>query len=121
MVPGEARVVDVPALAEKSLGGREPMRTLSIGCSGASAAQLLVVRDSLPTATHPNRDEMLYVVAGEATLNLGQRAQSITPGWLSVVPRGTPYALTRKGRNPVVLLSFVGGQACAEITTAAPQ
>jgi mannose-6-phosphate isomerase-like protein (cupin superfamily) len=93
---------------------------LSIGCSGVSAAQLIVVRDSIPLATHANRDEMLYVVAGEATLNLGQRAQSITPGWLSVVPRGTPYALTRKGRNPVVLLSFVGGQTCADMT-ASPQ
>ena len=114
-------MVDVPALAEKSLGGREPLRTQSIGCSGVSAAQLIVVRDSIPTATHPNRDEMLYVVAGEAMLNLGQRAQPITPGWLSVVPRGTPYALTRRGRNPVVLLSFVGGQACAELMSAPPQ
>jgi mannose-6-phosphate isomerase-like protein (cupin superfamily) len=114
--------VDVPALAEKSLGGREPLRMLSIGCSGLSTAQLIVVRDSIPTAAHPNRDEMLYVVAGEATLNLGQRAQqAITPGWLSVVPRGTPYALTRKGRNPVVLLSFVGGPACAEGVSGSPQ
>ena len=113
-------MVDVPALAEKSLGGREPVRMLSIGCSGVSAAQLIVVRDSIPTATHSNRDEMLYVVAGEATLNLGQRAQSIAPGWLSVVPRGTSYAVTRKGRNPVVLLSFVGGQACGDMT-APPQ
>jgi mannose-6-phosphate isomerase-like protein (cupin superfamily) len=113
-------VVDVPALAEKSLGGREPLRMLSIGCSGVSSAQLIVVRDSIPPVTHANRDEMLYVVAGEATLNLGQRAQSITPGWLSVVPRGTAYALTRKGRNPVVLLSFVGGQTCADMA-ASPQ
>ena len=114
-------MVDVPALAEKSLGGREPVRMLSIGCSGVSTAQLIVVRDSIPTAAHPNRDEMLYVVAGEATLNLGQRAQAVTPGWLSVVPRGTPYALTRKGRNPVVLLSFVAGPACTEGVTAPPQ
>lgn len=114
-------MVDVPALAEKSLGGREPMRMLSIGCSGMSAAQLIVLRDSLPTATHQNRDEMLYVVAGEATLNLGEKAQPITPGWLSVVPRGTPYALTRRGRNPVVLLSFVGGQACSELMAAPPR
>jgi len=94
---------------------------LSIGCSGVSAAQLIVVRESIPTATHPNRDEVLYVVAGEATLNLGQKAQAITPGWLSVVPRGTPYALTRKGRNPVVLLSVVGGPVCAETVAAPPQ
>jgi mannose-6-phosphate isomerase-like protein (cupin superfamily) len=119
--PGEPRLVDVPALAEKSLGGREPLRMLSIGCSGHTAAQLIVVRDAIPTAAHPNRDEMLYVVAGEATLNLGQKAQAIAPGWLSVVPRGTSYALTRKGRNPVVLLSFVGGPPCAEGVTASPQ
>jgi mannose-6-phosphate isomerase-like protein (cupin superfamily) len=114
-------VVDVPALAEKSLAGREAVRRLPIGCSGMSAAQLLIVRDSIPTATNPNRDEMLYVVAGEATLNLGPRAQAITPGWLSVVPRGTPYTLTRKGRNPVVILSFVGGPTCAELNAAPPQ
>jgi mannose-6-phosphate isomerase-like protein (cupin superfamily) len=119
VTPGEPRVVDIPAIAEKSLGGREPVRTLPIGCSGASNAQLILLRDSMPTTTHADQDEMLYVVAGEATLRLGEKDQRITPGWFSVVPRGTPYALTRRGSTQVILLSIVGGQACGQLTSPA--
>ena len=30
--------------------------------------------------------------------------------WFSLVPRGTPYTVTRKGRNPAVVLSMVSGE-----------
>jgi quercetin dioxygenase-like cupin family protein len=57
---------------------------------------------------------MLYVVAGEAALKVGQeRAQRITSGWFSIIPRGTVHSLTRTGRNPVILLSMLGGQPCS--------
>ena len=57
-------------------------------------------------------DVTLYVVAGEAMLNLGGRQQAITPGWFSVVPRGTPHTITRRGRTPAILLSVVAGPVC---------
>jgi mannose-6-phosphate isomerase-like protein (cupin superfamily) len=110
--PGEPRSLSIPDLAEQSLAGRDPVRTVPIGCSGVSRTQLLVVRETHTSGVRPDEDEMLYLVAGEATLKLGDKEQPLTPGWFSIVPRGTPRSVTRKGRNPAIFLSIVSGQPC---------
>jgi mannose-6-phosphate isomerase-like protein (cupin superfamily) len=46
-------------------------------------------------------------------LNIGGKEQVITSGWFGLVPRGTPHSVTRRGRNPAILLSIAGGQPCA--------
>jgi mannose-6-phosphate isomerase-like protein (cupin superfamily) len=107
--------LSVPDLAERSLGGREPVRTVPIGCSGLSQAQLFVVRETREVPARIDADEMLYIVAGEGTMQLSGKAQIVTPGWFSIVPRGMTYSVTRKGKNPTVLLSIIGGQACAPV------
>jgi mannose-6-phosphate isomerase-like protein (cupin superfamily) len=114
VMAGAPRILSVPDLAEKSLDGRDPVRTVTIGCSGVSNSQLLVVRDSMQVPAQADADVTLYVVAGEAMLNLGGRQQAITSGWFSVVPRGTPHTITRRGRNPAILLSVVAGPICGE-------
>jgi hypothetical protein len=114
ITPGEPRIIDVPDLAERSLSGREPVRAVPIGCSGLSNAQLLVVRESIQRTTRDDADQMIYVVAGEATLAVAGREQQVSGGWFTVVPRGTPHAVTRRGRNPAILLSIVGGPPCGK-------
>jgi hypothetical protein len=47
-------------------------------------------------------------------LTLGSREQIITPGSFALVPRNTTYAVTRRGRNPTILLSVVAGEPCRE-------
>jgi mannose-6-phosphate isomerase-like protein (cupin superfamily) len=111
--PGEPRILSIPDLAEHSLSGRDPLKVFPIGCSGASLSRLIVLREAIPTGTNKDADEMLYLVAGEATLTLGSaKEQAITPGWFTIVPRGTSYAIGRKGRNPAILLSTVSGRPC---------
>ena len=110
--PGEPRIVSLLDVAENSLNGKEPVRTVPIGCSGLSRAQLLVVRDTLPLASRPDADDMLYVIAGEATITLAGKSQTISSGWFSVVPRGAARSITRRGKNPVILLSMIGGPPC---------
>jgi mannose-6-phosphate isomerase-like protein (cupin superfamily) len=118
-VPGEPRMLSIPDLAERSLGGRDPLKVFPIGCSGASQSRLIVVRDAIPPGTNKDADETLYLVAGEATLTLGGgKEQAITPGWFTIVPRGTSYAIGRKGRNPAILLSTVSGRPCESPTGA---
>lgn len=117
VAPGEPRILSVLDVAERSLGGRDPVRTVPIGCSGLSSAQLIVVREARQTPPRPDVDEMLYVVAGEAMLNLAGKDQAIASGWFSVVPRGMAHVVTRRGRNPVVLLSIVEGQPCSGAAT----
>ena len=42
LTPGDPKVISVMDLAEKSLSGRDAVKTVPIGCSGASRAQLVV-------------------------------------------------------------------------------
>ena len=50
---------------------------------------------------------MLYVVAGEAMLSLGGHEQPISSGWFALVPRGMAHTLTKRGRNPAIVLDHV--------------
>ncbi len=110
--PGPVRLLSLLDLAEKSLGGRDAFKTVPVGCSGLSRSELLVVRDSKPATTMPDADESFYLIAGEATINVGGKDQALTPGWFSLVPRGTSYSVTRKGRNPAILLMVTAGPRC---------
>jgi mannose-6-phosphate isomerase-like protein (cupin superfamily) len=113
LAAGLARALAVnDELVRTRLPGKEPVERLSVGCSGAMASELLRLRDGLESHTHADADEVLYVVAGEATLTLGSQDLKIGPGWYSLVPRGTPHALVRQGRNPIILLSVLSGPPC---------
>lgn len=110
---GEARVLSIADLAEKNLSGREPSKLVPVACSGLDNTQMMVLREGVKAPANPDADLTLYVVAGEVTLTLNGRDQGLQSGWYAMVPRGTAHALTRKGRNPAVLLLTVGGQPCS--------
>ncbi|MFN7981804.1 MAG: cupin domain-containing protein [Vicinamibacterales bacterium] len=110
---GEPRVLSIIDLAERSLNGKEPTKIVPVSCSGLDATQLMVVRETTKGTANPSMDQMLYVVAGEATLTLGGRDSTISSGWYAVVPRGTAHSLTRRGKNPAIILSIAGGMPCA--------
>ena len=109
---GNPRVISIPDFAERQLIGKEAVKESPISCSGAAEARLIQMRDPVAAHTHRDADEMLYVVAGEATLKIGDVEQRISAGWFSMVPRGTAHSLIRKGRTPVILLSMLSGQPC---------
>lgn len=114
VTPGKPLIVSLLDVAEDALAGKDAVRTVAVGCSGLSRAQLLVVRDSLEGASRQDADDMLYMIAGEASIALAGRTQTVSSGHFSVVPRGTAHTITRRGRNPAILLSIVGGVPCAE-------
>jgi len=114
---GDPRTLSIPDLAEHSLGGKDPVKVFPIGCSGASMSRLIVLHDAIPSGANKDAEETLYLVAGEATLTLNGKDQSISPGWFAIVPRGTNYALGKKGKNPAILLSIVNGRPCGATTT----
>jgi mannose-6-phosphate isomerase-like protein (cupin superfamily) len=113
IMPGQPRVLSLLDLAEKSLGGRDAVRHVPIGCSGQGNAELLVVRDSAQFPARADADSTLYVVAGEVTLQLAGKEQDLAPGWFSIVPRGSSHSVSRKGKNPAILLLIASGPACA--------
>jgi mannose-6-phosphate isomerase-like protein (cupin superfamily) len=109
---GKPRLLSMTDLAEKSLGGRDPMKTVPVGCTALTNARLIVLRDSIKPTTYDDADEHLYLLAGEATLTLEDKEQTITAGWFTQVPRHTKFSVTRKGRNPAVLISLLVGRPC---------
>ena len=112
LAAGDPKTLSISNLAEKSLDGRDPVKTVAIGCSGASKSQLLVVREAINTPSRDDVDEMIYLVAGEASLSMNGKDQGLTASWFTLIPRGTPYTITRKGRNPAVLLAISSGEPC---------
>ncbi len=111
--PGDLRILSIVEMWEKTPNPKEPSRLYPIGCSGLDKAEMLVVRENFAAPADASVDRMLYVVGGEATLTVNGRDQIVTNGWYAMIPRGTAHAWTRRGRNPVVILSTTGGQPCA--------
>jgi hypothetical protein len=111
--PGEPKSVAVVDFVERNfIGGRDPIKEDQLGCTASAKTALLQVRDPLPERALADADEVLYVVAGEGTLRLGNRDVALTATTLAVVPRGTVRGLTRKGRNPLIVVSVLSGPAC---------
>jgi hypothetical protein len=111
--PGSPQILSIPDLAEKRLIGRDAVKESPIGCSGMTNARLTQVSEPFTEHTHADAEEMLYVIAGEGILRVAGKTEIVKSGWFSIIPRGTTYALGRKGRNPVIVLSVLGGQPCA--------
>lgn len=112
--PGTPKTMPLIDFIEKNLiSGKEPQKENLIGCSGVSQALLWQIRDPWTGRQHESADLTVYVIAGEGTLKLGDREVNITNGGFAVVPRGTTYAFTRRGRNPLIVLAVLAGAPCA--------
>ena len=112
--PGTPKTMPLIDFIEKNLiSGKEPQKENLIGCSGVGQALLWQVRDPWTGRQHESADVTVYVIAGEGTLRLGDRDVSVTNGSFAVVPRGTTYGLTRRGRNPLIVLAVLSGAPCA--------
>jgi mannose-6-phosphate isomerase-like protein (cupin superfamily) len=110
---GEPRSVAVVDFVERNfISGRDPVKEDQLGCTASAKTTLMQVRDPLPERALADADEVIYVVAGEGTLRLGNRDVPLSSTTLAVVPRGTVRGVTRKGRNPLIFVSVLSGPAC---------
>jgi hypothetical protein len=112
--PGDPKTMSLLDFIEKNfISGREPQKEDLIGCSGVGQTMLWQIRDPWTGREHESADATIYVVAGDGTLRLGERDVQITNGSFAVVPRGTTYGFTRRGRNPLIVLAILSGAPCA--------
>lgn len=112
--PGAPKTLSLLDFIEKNfISGREPHKENLIGCSGVGQTMLWQIRDPWTGRQHASADAMIYVVAGDGTLTLGEREVSVTNGSFAVVPRGTTYGFTRRGRNPLIVMAVLSGAPCA--------
>ena len=112
--PGTPKSMPLIDFIEKNLiSNKEPQKENLIGCSGVGQSLLWQIRDPWTGRQHESADVSVYVIAGEGTLRLGDRDVSVTNGSFAVVPRGTSYGFTRRGRNPLIVLAVLSGAPCA--------
>lgn len=112
--PGTAKTMSLPDYIEKNfISTREPQKENLIGCSGVGQALLWQIREPWSGRQHDGADGMVYVIGGEGSITISGREVTITAGSFSVVPRGTAYSFTRRGRNPLIVLGVLSGAPCA--------
>ena len=110
---GEPATVAVVDFVERHfISGRDGFKEDPLGCTASAKTTLVQVRDPLPERALSDADEVIYVVAGEGTLRLGNRDVALSATTLSVIPRGTVRGITRKGRNPLIFVSVLSGPPC---------
>ena len=109
--PSVSSIVNLAEQMEKALRD-SPTVERDLGCSGGSASRLIMTRENITLHTHGDADEMLYIVAGEATLSVADKDQPVAAASFAVVPRGMSHSLTRRGRNPLLVLSVRSGPPC---------
>jgi mannose-6-phosphate isomerase-like protein (cupin superfamily) len=109
---GPPVTISIPAFLEKNFIGREPLKESNLGCAPDAMTRLLQLKDPVAVHTHVDGDEILYVVAGEGAIRLGNDATPVTAGSLSVIPRGTAHAIERRGKNPLIVVSTLAGAPC---------
>lgn len=68
-----------------------------------------------PLHRHPNCEELLYVIEGEADHKLGEEMYHLKAGDVIRIPQGVPHWAEAKGTTPVVaVISFSSGDRQTE-------
>ena len=104
---GPPTFVSIPDYVEKNYVGGAPQLSSQVGCVPSASSNVVQLREPLAEHAHQNADELIYVVAGEGTHKIKGNEIPLEAGMFVTVPRGTPHAITRKGRNPIIVLSIV--------------
>jgi len=110
---GPPVIVSIPAFLDKNyIGGREALKESVLGCLSDSTTRLLQLHENIAEHTHPELDEVLYVVAGEGAVRIKGESSPVNAGSVSIIPRGNAHAIERKGKNPLMVLSTLSGAPC---------
>ena len=110
---GPPVLLSVPDYLDKNfIGGREPIKESVVACKPLETVRLLQMRDNVASHVHDRFDEVLYVVAGEGAVKIGDDTTAVRAGALVVVPSGSAHAFERRGKNPFIVLSTLTGSAC---------
>jgi mannose-6-phosphate isomerase-like protein (cupin superfamily) len=111
--PGKALTVNVPDFLERNfITNTQPQKVSDVGCSGLARTVLWQVREPWENRTHDTADVMIYVVGGEGSVRVGASDLAVQAGSFVQIPRATSYSVTRRGRNPIIILATLVGEPC---------
>lgn len=117
---GPSITVSIPEFVDRNfIGGREPFKESILACKALETVRLLQMREAVARHVHDSFDEVIYVVAGEGAVRIGEETVSVRAGSLVVVPHGSGHGFERRGKNPLIVMSTLVGSAC-EPSKAAP-
>jgi len=114
---GAPLTMSIVDFLDKNLIGREPLKESILACNPLETVRLLQMREGIAKHAHERLDEIIYVVAGEGTVRIGEQASPVRAGSLLVVPSGTGHAIERGGRNPLTIVSTLVGAPCEQAAT----
>jgi hypothetical protein len=107
-----ASSMSIPDFIESNYIGSAQVKRSPVGCTGSSTSTLIQMKEPLAEHTHAESDEIIYVVAGEGTHRVGGKESALSAGIFTVVPRGTPHSMTRRGSRPLIFVSTLSGTPC---------
>jgi hypothetical protein len=119
VAPGARPVaMSIVEYLDHNLIGREPLKESILACNPLETVRLLQMREGVAEHVHESGDEILYVVAGEGTVRIGETPTPVRPGSLVLVTSGTGHAFERAGKNPLIVVSTLTGAPCEHTETA---
>ncbi len=87
------------------------------------AKEILLVRATFPPGgahrfhIHPGREEIIYVLQGEAEQWVGEQSRILKPGEIASIPKNTPHATRNTGSAPLIFLAILSPvEAAGEFT-----
>jgi hypothetical protein len=123
MVPsGTPVTMSILDFLDRNFIGREPLKESILACEPLETVRLLQIREGLARHVHDRVDEIIYVLAGEGSVNVDEEVHSLRPGSLAIMPHGTAHAVNHAGKNPLVVVSALVGSPCesAKLMTTKP-
>lgn len=111
-------VIQAPARCTHELPNARftTLATPSRGTRETALWRVQILPNSVPTPHSLTREELFYVVAGQARVDIAGEQHSATVGDVIVIPKDTVFALDNAGDGVLELLCCfpVGGQAKLE-------
>jgi mannose-6-phosphate isomerase-like protein (cupin superfamily) len=112
---GQPQTLSLYDMAEKELGSRQPRREILVACSGSSRTTLvLLTTENQPQRLYENAEVSYYVLGGQATVRVANADTQLNAGGYVAVPRGVPFSIARRGRQPLSLLAILNGEPCEQ-------
>jgi hypothetical protein len=109
---GPPMIMSIPDFVEKNFIGRDPVKESILACKPLETVRLLQMRDNIAQHVHDRVDEVIYVVAGEGAIRIGETDNPVRAGSLVFVPNGSGHSLERRGKNPLIVVSTLVGSSC---------
>jgi hypothetical protein len=115
---GPPVTVSIVEFLDRNFIGGEPFKESILACRPQETVRLLQLREAIARHVHEQADEIVYVVAGEGAVRIGEEATPVRAGSLVLVPNGSGHGFERRGKNPLVVVSTLVGPMCEPAKTA---